>query len=78
MDGGKADYQGYNGYSSCPLVLSHNRMLLAEFKYGNVRSSDPLLSKFFDLGKASYPMWLMKRYGLPNLYWYAMLKGYKF
>lgn len=78
MDGKEADYQGYNGYSSCPLVVAHNRMLLAEFKYGNVRSSDPLLSKFFDLGKASYPMWLMKRYGLPMLYWQAMLKGYQF
>ena len=78
MDGKAADYKGYDGYSSCPLVLSHNKMLLAEFKYGAVRSSDPMLSKFFNLGKASYPMWLMKRYGLPNLYWHAMLKGYKF
>ncbi len=78
MDGKAADYKGYDGYSSCPLVMSHNKMLLAEFKYGAVRSSDPLLSKFFNTGKASYPMWLMKRYMLPNLYWYAMMKGYKF
>jgi sulfide:quinone oxidoreductase len=78
MDGKEADYEGYDGYSSCPLVVSHNRMLLAEFKYDNVRSSDPLLSKFIDTGKASYAMWLMKRYGLPMLYWNAMLKGYKF
>ena len=61
-----------------PLVVSHNKMLLAEFKYEAVRSSDPLLSKFIDTGKASYPMWLMKRYGLPMLYWHLMLKGYKF
>ncbi len=78
MDGKEADYKGYDGYSSCPLVMSHNRMLLAEFKYGAVRSSDPLLTKFFDTGKASYPMWLMKRYMLPFLYWNAMLKGYQF
>jgi sulfide:quinone oxidoreductase len=78
MDGRKAEYEGYDGYSSCPLVVSHNKMLLAEFKYDNVRSSDPLLSKLFNLGKASYPMWLLKRYGLPTLYWHAMLKGYKF
>jgi len=78
MDGKTADYEGYDGYSSCPLVVSHNKMLLAEFKYEAVRSSDPLLSKFFNLGKASYPMWIMKRYGLPFLYWNAMLKGYKF
>jgi sulfide:quinone oxidoreductase len=78
MDGKTADYEGYDGYSSCPLVVSHNKMLLAEFKYENVRSSDPLLSKFIDTGKASYPMWIMKRYGLPFLYWNVMLKGYKF
>ena len=78
MDGTEANYEGYDGYSSCPLVVSHNKMLLAEFKYENVRSSDPLLSKFLDTGKASYPMWIMKRYGLPFLYWNAMLKGYKF
>jgi len=78
MDGTKADYPGYDGYSSCPLVVAHNRMLLAEFKYDNIRSSDPLLTKFFDTGKASYPMWLLKRYGLPFLYWNAMLKGYRF
>ena len=69
---------GYDGYSSCPLVVAHNRMLLAEFKYDNVRSSDPLLSKFLNTGKATYSMWLMKRYGLPFLYWNAMMKGYKF
>ncbi len=78
MDGKDAAYEGYNGYSSCPLVVAHNRMLLAEFKYDNVRSSDPLLSKFFDTGKASYPMWLLKRYGLPFMYWNMMLKGYNF
>ena len=78
MDGKDANYEGYDGYSSCPLVVAHNRMLLAEFKYEAIRSSDPLLSKFVDTGKASYFMWLMKRYGLPFLYWNAMLKGYKF
>lgn len=78
MEGQKADYEGYDGYSSCPLVVAHNRMVLAEFKYGGERSSDPTLSKLVDTGKASYAMWIMKRYGLPFLYWNAMLKGYKF
>ena len=70
--------KGYTGYSSCPLVVSHNKMLLAEFGYDGVRMSDPLLSKFFNTAKASYPMWILKRYGLPFLYWNMMMKGYNF
>ena len=31
----------YQGYSSCPLVTGYGKMLLAEFKYDNVRDSDP-------------------------------------
>ena len=78
MDGKVADCKNYNGYSSCPLVVSHNKMLLAEFGYDGIRMSDPILSKFFNTGKASYPMWILKRYGLPFMYWNLMLKGYDF
>jgi sulfide:quinone oxidoreductase len=65
----------YEGYSSCPLVTGYGKMVLAEFKYDNVRDSDPLLSKLFDTSKELYPMWLLKKYGLPYLYWNRMLKG---
>ncbi len=65
----------YNGYSSCPLVTGYGKMLLAEFGYDNKRMSDPLLSKFFDTSKELYPMWLLKKYGLPFMYWNLMLKG---
>lgn len=75
MTGQKADCKNYQGYSSCPLVVSHNKMLLAEFGYDGARMSDPMLSTFLNVGKASYPMWLLKRYGLPFLYWKMMLKG---
>ena len=78
MKGEEADNKGYTGYSSCPLVVSKNKMLLAEFGYEGKRMSDPLLSKFFNTGKATYPMWLLKRYGLPFMYWNMMLKGYNF
>lgn len=78
MGGKEADCKEYNGYSSCPLVVSPNKMLLAEFGYDGVRMSDPLLSKFFNTGKASYPMWILKRHGLPFMYWNLMLKGYNF
>jgi len=31
----------YDGYTSCPLVTAHNRMMLAEFDYTLMRPSDP-------------------------------------
>jgi len=66
---------GYDGYSSCPIVTGYGKMLLAEFKYGNERASDPLISKFVDTSKEQYSMWLLKKYGLPFMYWNLMLKG---
>lgn len=67
--------ESYNGYSSCPLVTGYSKMVLAEFKYDNVRDSDPLISKFVDTTKEQYSMWLLKKYGLPFMYWNLMLKG---
>ena len=62
----------YNGYTSCPLVTSRNRMLLAEFDYDlKPKPSIP----FIDTMKPRYDMWLLKRYGLPALYWNLMLRG---
>jgi sulfide:quinone oxidoreductase len=65
----------YEGYSSCPLVTGYGKMLLAEFKYDNVRDSDPLISTFVDTTKESWLMWILKKYGLPYLYWNQMLRG---
>lgn len=65
----------YQGYSSCPLVTGYGKMLLAEFKYGNIRDSDPLLSKLIDTTKEQWSMWLLKKYGLPYLYWNQMMRG---
>jgi len=65
----------YEGYSSCPLVTGYGKMVLAEFKYDNIRDTDPILGKLFDTSKELYPMWLLKKYGLPYLYWNRMLKG---
>ncbi len=62
----------YDGYTSCPLVTSRNRMLLAEFDYDlKRRPSFPLINTL----KPRYDMWLLKRYGLPALYWHLMLSG---
>lgn len=65
----------YYGYSSCPLVTGYGKMVLAEFKYDNVRDSDPMLSKFMDTAKESWFLWILKKYGLPFLYWNQMLRG---
>ena len=65
----------YEGYSSCPLVTGYGKMVLAEFKYDNVRDSDPFLSKFVDTTKENWSMWMLKKYGLPYLYWNRMMKG---
>lgn len=67
--------KAYTGYSSCPLITGYGKMVLAEFGYENKRMSDPLLSKLFDTSKELYPMWLLKKYGLPFMYWNMMLKG---
>lgn len=67
--------KGYEGYSSCPIVTGYGKMLLCEFKYDNVRDSDPLLSKFIDTSKERWSMWILKKFGLPWLYWNMMMKG---
>lgn len=65
----------YEGYSSCPLVTGYGKMVLAEFKYNNIRDSHPLISKFVDTTKEQFSMWLLKKYGLPFIYWNLMLRG---
>lgn len=65
----------YQGYSSCPIVTGYGKMLLCEFKYDNIRDSDPLLSKFVDTTKEQWSMWILKKFGLPWLYWNMMMKG---
>lgn len=47
-------------------------MLLAEFDYElKPQPSIPLI----DTMRPRYDMWLLKRYGLPALYWHAMVRG---
>jgi sulfide:quinone oxidoreductase len=61
----------YNGYASCPLVTRYGRVILAEFDYdGNPCETFP-----FDQSKERYSMYLLKRYVLPLVYWFGMLKG---
>jgi sulfide:quinone oxidoreductase len=68
----RAPSASYDGYSSCPITTARNRMLLCEFDYsGKPHPTIPVI----DTTKERYSMWLLKRYGLPFLYWNLMLKG---
>ena len=69
---GKEPKASYDGYASCPLTTARNKMLLAEFDY--TMKPRPTIP-FINTQKERYDMWLLKRYGLPFLYWNLMLKG---
>ncbi|MFR9806995.1 FAD-dependent oxidoreductase [Pseudonocardia sp. RS010] len=70
--GGRDPRARYDGYASCPITTARNRMLLCEFDYSlQPHPTIPLI----DTTHERYDMWLLKRYGLPFLYWNLMLKG---
>jgi|SRR5690625_480225 len=72
-----ADNFDYQGYSACPLVTGYGKGVLAEFDYDNNFTPDPELKKMlvFDSSKEHWRLWLLKKYGLPYLYWTKMLTG---
>ncbi len=61
----------YDGYTSCPLVVSHNQVILAEFGYdGAILETFP-----FNQAKPRKTMYFLKRTMLPKIYFSGMLKG---
>ena len=71
---GREPAAAYDGYIACPIVTGYGRMLLCEQDYtGGPR---PRI-KGIDTIRERYDMWLLKRYGLPWLYWHVLLKGRK-
>lgn len=61
----------YDGYTACPLVTGYGRLVMAEFDYElRPRETFP-----FDQSKERYSMYLLKKHGLPLLYWQGMLRG---
>ena len=77
MDQKAADNVSYDGYSSCPLVTAYGKMVLAEFDYDNNFTPDPKLKQMlvFNSAKEHWRLWMLKKYGLPYLYWNKMMKG---
>lgn len=61
----------YDGYSSCPLVTSYSKCILAEFDY-NLK---PLETFPFPQNKERWSMFFMKRDFMPALYWHLHLNG---
>ena len=73
----KIGIKSYNGYSSCPLVTGYGKMILAEFDYDNNFIPDPKLKQMlvFNSEKEHWRLWMLKKHGLPYLYWNKMMKG---
>jgi len=69
--------KSYNGYSSCPLVTGYGKMTLAEFDYKGNFTPDPKLKRMlvFNSAKEHWRLWMLKKFGLPYLYWNKMMKG---
>ncbi len=64
-------FKRYDGYAGCPLVTGYGKLVFAEFDY----DLKPTPSFPFDTTKERWSMYQVKRYGLPLLYWRAMVKG---
>lgn len=61
----------YDGYTSCPVVTGYDSMILAEFNYQN--QADETFP--FNQAQERFSMMMLKKHGLPALYWHGMLKG---
>ena len=61
----------YDGYTACPVVTGYGRLVLTEFDYTMTpRETFPV-----DQSRERRSMYLLKKHGLPWLYWNAILKG---
>jgi len=62
----------YDGYASCPITTSRNKLLLCEFDYTmEPKPSLPLINTKKEIKEFNH----FKKTGLPALYWNFMLKG---
>ncbi|MEW4528127.1 FAD/NAD(P)-binding oxidoreductase [Maioricimonas sp. JC845] len=61
----------YDGYTSCPVVTGYNSLVLAEFNY----DKQPEETFSFNQARERFSMLMLKKYGLPAMYWHGMLKG---
>ncbi len=65
-------YVHYDGYSTAPITVARDRLVLAEFdRTGTITPSVPLV----DLTRTRWSTWAYDRYLQPQLYWHNILKG---
>lgn len=63
----------YYGYTSCPLLTSYGKVMLAEFKYDAV--PDETFGRWVDQGKPRRAFYYLKKDFFPWVYFKSMLKG---
>ncbi len=69
---GKAPRQGnYNGYSSCPLLVGDNKLMMIEFKYGSVSDETFLVDQTVPRKSFYY----MKKEIFPRAYFHYLPTG---
>lgn len=69
---GKDPTAKYNGYTSCPLVVSPKECILAEFDFQS--PPQPMETFPFNQAKPRRSSYLMKAHAMPVIYWKMMLK----
>jgi len=68
---GQKPTKEYDGYTSCPLLVNHNKVMLAEFGYGG-----KILETFpVDQRVPRRTMFYVKNYAMPSIYWKLMVRG---
>ncbi|CAF1270460.1 unnamed protein product [Rotaria sordida] len=61
----------YDGYTSCPLLTSYGKCILAEFIF----DGKPLETFPVDQGKERRTAYILKKDIMPSLYWNMLIKG---
>ena len=69
---GKPLVEDYDGYTSCPLVISPKKCILAEFDFQ--APPQPLETLPINQGKPRRLSYRMKADMMPHIYWSLMLK----
>ncbi|KAF8507244.1 hypothetical protein JB92DRAFT_2961374 [Gautieria morchelliformis] len=75
MDTGKISNAAYDGYTSCPLLTSYNKLLLAEFTYGAKPKETFHNMLSIDQGKPRRSFYYLKRDFFPWVYFNYFVTG---